>query len=129
MTPLAAHPEFLAFCAHWEAGGVCPLPLADWLRDRGLDDAADAVLALPAPRLEDHSRDRHPPLLAGTPATALWLWDRGDLPAEVYDRLPLAPVTRFAGGWPLAADRLPAFPSFAAAALALLAPPPQSANW
>ena len=45
MTPeeVVCDPEFRAFCRHWREHGRCPLPLADWLRDRGLDGPADAA--------------------------------------------------------------------------------------
>jgi hypothetical protein len=42
-TPLATHPDFIAFCEHWQRDRRCPLPFSDWLRDHGYDAQADAA--------------------------------------------------------------------------------------
>lgn len=40
---LLTDPEFRGFCSHWREHGRCPLPFADFLRDKGMDAAADAA--------------------------------------------------------------------------------------
>lgn len=43
MPSYAADPEFVAFCRHWQDTGECPLPMADWLIERGLDAQAEGI--------------------------------------------------------------------------------------
>lgn len=37
------HPEFKAFCSHWERDGEPPFPFADWVREQLGDEEANAV--------------------------------------------------------------------------------------
>jgi hypothetical protein len=128
-SPVAAHPEFLAFCGHWESGGVCPLVLADWLQDRGLDGPADRAAwasasgACPASygdrltRFALYDSDGTPLGVVARP----WLW--GGLPADDLARLPRTACACVAGDYAKFPTRPHAYPTFAAAAIALLAAP------
>ena len=127
--PFAARPEFLAFCGHWEAGGICPLVLADWLRDRGLDSYADAaawaVKAGVAPHRARFSTAPDPVAILMTDGSgdewqtvaAVWTLGHWVWAADTYRHIPLSSFPAVGGG---RSQPRPVFGSFPEAAAILL---------
>lgn len=93
---LLTDPDFIAFCGCWEADGRCPLGLADWLRDKGLEGQAGAAeWAATEPDRRDvggmgGARPyRHSGGYAWGKVVTVAPWGpwRSDIPPDVYARL------------------------------------------
>ena len=97
---LLTDPEFQGFCSHWREHGRAPLPMADWLRDKGMDGQADAAeWAALEPDLGDNAISDSESVGGPTPTNApesCWAWGSAegkegrrwasDLPGDVFKR-------------------------------------------
>lgn len=99
MADLLTDLEFQAFCFIWERDGRCPLPFADFLRERGHDGAADAAeWAAREPDRQGCPTSGEPtggPMPCRQKDGSGYLWDGFDnsfrcvVPHDVYTEIPL----------------------------------------